>query len=107
MEKGSLTFLGKDSGFGKNNNSAYYIEKNELTIIDCGFSVFEKIKEKPNLEQYNSINIIITHLHNDHSGYLSQLILYLWFVLGKKATILSQCQNIQQYLDITGTPRNS
>ena len=44
MEKGSLTFLGKDSGFGKNNNSAYYIEKNELTIIDCGFSVFEKIK---------------------------------------------------------------
>ena len=107
MEKGSLTFLGKDSGFGKNNNSAYYIEKNELTIIDCGFSVFEKIKEKPNLEQYNSINIIITHLHNDHSGSLSQLILYLWFVLGKKAAILSQCQNIQQYLDITGTPRNS
>lgn len=107
MEKGSLTFLGKDSGFGKNNNSAYYIEKNELTIIDCGFSVFEKIKEKLNLEQYNSINIIITHLHNDHSGSLSQLILYLWFVLGKKSTILSQCQNIQQYLDITGTPRNS
>lgn len=107
MEKATLTFLGKDSGFGKKNNSAYCITENNLTIIDCGFTVFNEIKEKFDFNKFTSINIIVTHLHNDHAGSLSQLILYLWFVLGKKANILSKCKRIQEYLDITGTPRDS
>ena len=68
-------------GFGENNNSAYFETNNQLYIIDCGFSVFSKIKNKFDFNKYKSINIIITHLHNDHAGSLSQIILYLFSVL--------------------------
>lgn len=104
MENSTLIFLGKDSGFGENNTSAYVEENNNLYIIDCGFTVFTKIKEKFDFKKYNSINVIITHLHNDHAGSLSQLILYLWFVHNSKVNVISNCSRIKEYLEITGTP---
>ena len=107
MKEYTLNFLGKDSGFGKNSNSAYFETDEELIIIDCGFSVFEKVKEKFDLSKYSSIKVIITHLHNDHAGSLSQLILYCWYVFNKKVTVLSKSENIEKYLEITGTPRES
>ena len=103
MKEYTLSFLGRDSGFGKNNNSAFYETEKELIIIDCGITVFEKVKEKFDLSKYDSIKIIITHLHNDHAGSLSQLILYCWFIHHKKVTVLSKCEKIKEYLDITGT----
>ena len=57
MESSILKFLGSDSGFGINNNSAYIEEKGKLTIIDCGFTVFTQIREKFNLSKYNEINV--------------------------------------------------
>lgn len=84
MESSILKFLGSDSGFGINNNSAYIEEKGKLTIIDCGFTVFTQIKKKFDLNKYKEINVIITHLHNDHAGSLSQLILYSYFIFNKK-----------------------
>lgn len=100
----TLTFLGKDSGFGEKNNSSYIEIENKLILIDCGFTVFQQVKNKFNFENYESIHIIITHLHNDHAGSLSQLILYLWFIYHKKVNIFSKCEHIKDYLDITGTP---
>ena len=102
-----LKFLGKDSGFGENNNSAYYETENKLIMIDCGFSVFNIAKKTFDFNKYKNIEIIITHLHNDHAGSLSQLILYLWFVFHKKTTIFSKCEKIKEYLDITGTPNEA
>ena len=107
MNSPTLTFLGKDSGFGDNNNSAYVEHNNNLYIIDCGFSVFNIIKNKFDFKKYDSINVIITHLHNDHAGSLSQLILYLWFIHGIKINVLCKCNRIKEYLDITGTPNDS
>ena len=46
MKKPILTFLGRDSGFGRENNSVYVEIDDKLVIIDCGFTVFEKLKEK-------------------------------------------------------------
>lgn len=107
MEEKTLTFLGKDSGFGEHNNSAYIEDNNKLIIIDCGFTVFEQLKNKFDFNKYSNIEIIITHLHNDHAGSLSQIILYLWFIYNKKVTIYSKCERIQDYLAITGTPKES
>lgn len=107
MRNSILTFLGKDSGFGENNTSAYVEDNNNLYIIDCGFTVFNKLKNKFNFTKYNSINVIITHLHNDHAGSLSQLILYLWFIYNIKVNVISQCTRIKEYLEITGTPSDS
>ena len=103
MKDYTLNFLGKDSGFGKNNNSAFFETDKELIIIDCGYTVFEKIKEKFDLSKYEKIKVIITHLHNDHAGSLSQFILYCWFIYNKKVIVLSKCERIKEYLDITGT----
>ena len=107
MNNQTLTFLGRDSGFGPKNNSTYFEYNNNLFLIDCGFTVFQKLTKKLDLSKYTNISVIITHLHNDHAGSLSQLLLYLWFVLNKKATIISACKNIKTYLDITGTPNDS
>lgn len=98
----TLEFLGSDSGFGKENTSAYYINGNKLILIDCGFTVFPKIKDR--LKYFDKIDVIITHLHNDHAGTLSQLALYVYFELNKKVNIISKCQYIKGYLDVTGTP---
>ena len=103
MNNNTLTFLGIDSGFGNKNTSAYFECGENITIIDCGFTVFQEVKNRFDFNKYNNINIIITHLHNDHAGSLSQLILYLWFVYNKKTTVISNCSNIKEYLDITGT----
>ena len=84
MRNSILTFLGRDSGFGENNNSAYVEIDNNLIIIDCGYTVFNKIKETFNVKKYSEIAVIITHLHNDHAGSLSQLILYSYFIFSKK-----------------------
>ena len=107
MKEKTLTFLGNDSGFGEHNNSAYIEDNNKLIIIDCGFTVFEQLKNKFDFNKYSNIEIIITHLHNDHAGSLSQIILYLWFIYNKKVTIYSKCERIRDYLEITGTPKES
>ncbi len=104
MEKSTLKFLGSDSGFGKKNNSAYIERENKITIIDCGFTVFQELQKKFDFNKYEEINVIITHLHNDHAGTLSQLILYLYFIYNKKVNVISKCKRIKEYLDITGTP---
>lgn len=107
MHKSTLKFLGRDSGFGNKNNSAYYEKNNKFILIDCGFSVFKQLKEKFDFNKYEEINIIITHLHNDHAGSLSQFILYIWFTFNKQVKILSKCKEIKKYLDITGVPPES
>lgn len=107
MDNSLLKFLGSDSGFGENNNSAYIELEDRIIIIDCGITVFNKLKNKFDFNRYKEIDIIITHLHNDHAGSLSQFILYLWFVYNKKANVITSCKNMEQFLKITGTPNEA
>ena len=106
VKEKTLNFIGSDSGFGDNNNSAYIEDGKKFILIDCGFTVFNKIK-KFNFNKYESMNVIITHLHNDHAGSLSQFILYMWYVFGKKVNVVSMCKDIEKYLEITGTPKEA
>ena len=107
MKKQTLSFLGRDSGFGKENNSAYIEYGNKFLLIDCGFTVFSQLKEKFDFNKYDEINVIITHLHNDHAGTLSQFILYLYFIYNKKINVITNCKRIKEFLDITGTPEDA
>lgn len=63
------------------------------------------MKNNFDFNKYDDIEVIITHLHNDHAGALSQFILYMWFIYNKKVTVYSCCEKIQEYLDITGTTK--
>ena len=107
MKEQTLNFLGRDSGFGKENNSAYVEYENKFLLIDCGFTVFSQLKERFDFSKYDEINVIITHLHNDHAGTLSQFILYLYFIYNKKINVITNCKRIKEFLDITGTPEDA
>lgn len=61
MKENLLKFIGNDSGFGDKNNSAYFEQNNELFIIDCGFTIFNEIKNK--LEN-------LTFIKTKHTDYL-------------------------------------
>jgi len=99
----TISFFGKDSGFGDNNNAGYIEMDNNLLIIDCGFAVFNNIKKKFDYNKYNNVYVLITHLHNDHAGSLSQFILYMWFVFHKKVIVVTKCEQMKLFLDISGT----
>ena len=85
-----LLFLGRGSAFNsyEGNTSAYFIDKNELFLIDCGESIFETIMENKLLDDINCINIMITHTHSDHVGSLGTLIMYCYYVINKKVNII-------------------
>ena len=107
MGKQTLSFLGRDSGFGIKNNSAYIEYENKFILIDCGFTVFSQLKNKFDFNKYDEIDVIITHLHNDHAGTLSQFILYMYFIYNKKVNVITKCEKIKEFLDITGTPEDA
>ena len=109
MGKQTLTFLGRCSGFGDENNSSYVeLENNRFLLIDCGYTVFNKLKKQFDLlKNYDKVEVVITHLHNDHAGTLGHLVSYLFFNCNKKVTVVSKCKNIAEYLDFTGTPREA
>ena len=109
MNKQTLTFLGRDAGFGNQNNSAYVeLENNRFLLIDCGYTVFNKLKDNFELlSKYDTVEVVITHLHNDHAGTISHLAACLYFNYNKTITIVSKCKHIEELMSITGTPREA
>lgn len=103
--KQAITFLGRDSGFGKKNTSAYAMIDKRLLLIDCGQTVMTQLQEKNLLNNISGIDVIITHMHGDHVGSLSQLALYSYFTLGKPINIITACSKIEEFLTITGVER--
>lgn len=102
----NLHFLGRGSAFNpkEGNNSAYFIDSNELFLIDCGESVFERLVQNHLLEGIDSINLMITHTHSDHIGSLGTLIMYSYYTLKKPLNIVIKKRakhlgNIQKILD--------
>ena len=85
-----LIFLGRGSAFNtdEGNNSAYFIDKNELFLIDCGESIFERIIDKGLLDDINCVNVMITHTHSDHVGSIGSLIMYCYYVIHKSINII-------------------
>lgn len=104
MEK-TIYFLGKDSGFGKRNTSAYAIVNNRLLLIDCGNTVFTQLQERNLFDGISGIDVIITHMHGDHVGSLSQLALFSYFQLKMTINIITECKEIDNFLTITGVSR--
>lgn len=86
----NLQFLGRGAAFNpkEGNNSAYFIENNQLFLIDCGESIFERLVENALLEDIDAINLMITHTHSDHIGSLGTLIIYSYHILRKPLNIV-------------------
>ena len=98
-----LNFLGTDAGFGKKNTSAWLVSKdNRLILIDCGNTVFSELLESGLLDKdWAGVDVIVTHLHLDHVGSLSQLGLYMYFNKKMPLNVISKCKDIDTFLSIT------
>lgn len=99
-----LKFIGSGSCFNTKlgNNSAYFIENNDLFLLDCGGDVFPKIKYIIDKNNFNNINVFITHPHSDHIGSLPDLIFYAYFVKQQKIILICPDLNIIKLLQFMG-----
>lgn len=78
-----IKFVGTGGAFESTltNSSAIVTQKGTNFLIDCGHSVFPKLNV---LDLLGTIDgVLITHLHDDHVGSLSSLILYHQIILEK------------------------
>lgn len=91
-----LLFLGRGSAFADEHNSAYFVDKNDLVLIDCPATSYQKIK-KMKWERFDNIYILITHTHGDHSGGVGTMLQYVWFASGmkKKVTIVAPSEEVK------------
>ena len=73
-----LNFLGIGGAFAPElkNCAAFYKDKNNLVLIDCGENIYEEIVKYNLLKDVNNLVIIITHFHTDHVGSLGTLLFY-------------------------------
>ena len=107
-----LKFLGRGGAFNpkEGNTSAYFIENNQLFLIDCGESIFERLIRNGLLQSIDSINLMITHTHSDHVGSLGTLAMYSFYAMHKPLTIVlpenaKHKDSIQKLLDAFGCDR--
>ena len=111
-----LKFIGTGSAFNTElGNTSAYLKSNEtLLLIDCGESVFARIKKINLLEDVKNVYIIITHLHSDHVASLATLIEYLNIFKGIVPNIIltnedsneAQEQAISSFLSLQGIEDN-
>ena len=85
-----LKFLGRGAAFNpkEGNNSAYFIEDNNLFLIDCGESVYRELIVRNILEGIDNIYIMITHTHSDHIGSIGTLASYVYYKMNNKIKII-------------------
>lgn len=85
-----IKFLGRGSAHNveEGNTSAYFLDNNELFLIDCGEDAFSKLKKKDLLDNSSKIHILLTHTHSDHIGSIGSLITYCYYKLNKTVNII-------------------
>jgi ribonuclease BN (tRNA processing enzyme) len=95
-----IQFIGTGGAFDSQyGNSSALVRCNGKTfLIDCGFTIYARLKE---LDLFNEIDyILITHLHNDHTGSLINTLLYynLKSNPGKKMKIIYPTNKFRKQL---------
>lgn len=92
-----LKFLGRGSAFADKHNSAFFYHNNDLVLIDCPATTFQKVK-KMKLNEVHNIYILITHTHGDHSGAVGTMLQFAWFVLHNPVIIVAPSDTVKNDL---------
>lgn len=88
-----LKFFGRGSAFSDAHNSAFFIDGNDLILIDCPATTFQKIKNF-DFHQFENIYVLVTHTHGDHTGGIGTFLQYLFFIWGIKLTVVAPSMDV-------------
>ncbi|MBQ4070569.1 MAG: ribonuclease Z [Alphaproteobacteria bacterium] len=78
--------LGANGAFDGYNTSLFVKNDDGVGILlDCGYTVFPELHRQGLLPDVDAV--LISHLHGDHTGSLSTLILYAKYKLGKRLMV--------------------
>ncbi|MDR3172766.1 MAG: MBL fold metallo-hydrolase [Treponema sp.] len=102
-----IRFLGIGSAFNPalGNTNGFFVQGDELYIIDCGESAFGKLWDLPELRAASRVTVAITHLHGDHVGSLASLVSYCYYMLGKPIRVFHPLDTVVRLLHLTGIER--
>ena len=102
-------FTGRGSAFltSEGNTSCYLKDEKNFLLIDCGETVFSKLKEYDLINKsYEKFIVCLTHLHPDHAGSLGSLIFYMYYIQNVKVLIIyKDKEKLFSYLDLIGVSR--
>ena len=99
-----LRFLGLGSAFNPDmkNTNAFFIEGEELYLLDCGESAFGRIWNSKALTGCSRVSVALTHFHCDHAGSLGSLVSYCAAVLKKPVRLIYPLETIKSLLALMG-----
>lgn len=99
-----LKFFGRGAGFNpsEGNTNAWFTKGNHLVMLDCGESTFSAVTRNPGLQSWQSITVLLTHLHADHSGSLASLCSYNHYVLKRNVLIIHPMDTVRELLRLQG-----
>lgn len=83
-----LQFLGRGSAFSDSQNCAFFLDHQNLVLLDCGMTAFHSLRHTPMLHQITEITVLVTHTHSDHVSGIPMLIHYAYFVLHIPVTVV-------------------
>lgn len=84
-----IKILACQAVFADEHNSAFFVCGNDLVMIDCPTTSFQKIKKMKELAEFENIFILVTYTHGDHSSGISTILQYAYFVLNKKVAVVT------------------
>lgn len=104
----NLTFLGSGACFYPvlHNTSAYFVFENNLILLDCGETVYERLLEREDLDKYDQIYVVVTHLHADHVGSLGSLLSYCTCILKRRIYVIHPQEEICNLLSLMGIAKD-
>ena len=95
-----LTFFGRGNAFSEYNNSAYFMNGDELVLIDFPMSSFYKLRLMLERERISAARctVLVTHTHGDHVGGIPTLIQYAYYVIHRRVDVIAPSDEVAEDL---------
>ena len=88
-----LNFFGKGSAFADDNTCAYFVDNNDMVLIDFSLEAFPKFR-RLEFSGVKTIYILVTHTHGDHISGIGTLIHYAYYILKLPVVVVAPSKYI-------------